>query len=152
MESRNTTIDVLNDLISINIDRVAGYQHAIEELKQEEMGLKSVFDGFIADSMRYREELKNKVVELGGTPATDSTLAGKVYRLWMDTKATLTGNNKVTILASCEFGEDAAQKAYEEALATADKVYNDVLQLITEQKDALKKAHDTVKSYRDQEK
>lgn len=150
MESKDVTVEVLNDLISINIDRISGYQHAIEELKDEDSALKGVFESFINDSLRYKEELKNKVVELGGTPAKDSTLAGKVYRMWMDLKATFTGNDRKAIIASCEYGEDAAQKAYAEALATADQVYNDVLLLITEQKDALKKAHDTIKSYRDQ--
>ncbi len=149
MESKDVTVEVLNDLISINIDRISGYQHAIEELKNEDAALKIVFEGFINDSLKYKEELKNTVLELGGTPASDSTLAGKVYRMWMDLKATFTGNDRKAIIASCEYGEDAAQKAYDEALTTTDQVHNDALQIITKQKDALKKAHDEIKSYRD---
>ena len=52
---------------------------------------------------------------------------------------------------NCEFGEDAAQKAYKTALNTEDlPAY--LFALINRQKDELKSAHDEVKALRDQEK
>ena len=36
---------------------------------------------------------------------------GKIYSAWMDVKSAFTCKNRVSILASCEFGEDQAQKA-----------------------------------------
>ena len=80
-----------------------------------------------------------------------TTTSGKIYRAWMDVKALFTGNDHQTILNNCEYGEDAAQKAYNEALKT-DNLPAYLYALINRQKDELKKAHDEIKSLRDQEK
>jgi uncharacterized protein (TIGR02284 family) len=67
----------------------------------------------------------------------------------MDVKATFSGKDRKAILASCEYGEDAAQKAYEEALATDATLPDDIRQLIAEQKSSLKRSHDKIKRMRD---
>jgi len=43
METSEKTIDVLNDLIKINNDRVAGFEKAGEDLDYEDRGLQSIF-------------------------------------------------------------------------------------------------------------
>lgn len=149
MNERNEdTIDVLNDLIRINHDRIAGYERAIKEAKDIDMDLKNVFNRMGEESTVYVSELSEAVTRLGGEPATDSTTSGKIYRAWMDVKATFTGHDRQSILASCEFGEDAAQKAYKAALES-DDLHADARQLVTNQKSALKQSHDLIKRYRD---
>ena len=51
-------------------------------------------------------------------------------------------------LASCEFGEDAAQKAYKDALEEND-LSPDVRATIENQKATLREAHDKIKMMRD---
>ena len=94
-------------------------------------------------------DLSNEVERLGGEPSNDTTNLGKIYRVWMDLKATFTGSDRQSILESCEFGEDAAQKAYRDALASDAEIDATTRQLITSQQADLKSAHDTVKKYRD---
>ena len=36
MENTQATIEILNDLIQINNDRIAGYELALKELKEED--------------------------------------------------------------------------------------------------------------------
>lgn len=144
-----TTLEVLNDLIKINNDRIAGYKRAINETENLDVDLNAVFNNCVNESEEYKNQLIQKVIERGGTPTTDSTLSGKIYRAWMDVKATFTGSDRHAILASCEFGEDAAQKAYETALAAGGEIGADVLQLIAEQKQSLRMAHELIKKYRD---
>jgi uncharacterized protein (TIGR02284 family) len=67
----------------------------------------------------------------------------------MDVKATFSGHNRQTVLENCEFGEDAAQKAYEAALKSDAEISADIRQLITNQKSSLKTSHDVIKKYRD---
>ena len=67
----------------------------------------------------------------------------------MDVKNTFTGGDRESILGSCEFGEDAAQKAYNEALETDAEMDADTRQLIMKQKNSLKSSHDIIKKYRD---
>ena len=143
---------VLNDLIQINNDRVKGYEKAADESKLVDVDLQAIFHKMADDSRRYASELTQEVSRLGGEPSRDTTNMGKIYRVWMDLKAAFTGKDRQAILESCEFGEDAAQKAYKEALASDAEMTADTRQLITSQQAALKTAHDTIKKYRDMHK
>jgi uncharacterized protein (TIGR02284 family) len=67
----------------------------------------------------------------------------------MDVKATFSGSDRKAILASCEFGEDAAQRAYDEALASDAEMSTEIRQMIMDQKTSLKKSHDQIKRMRD---
>lgn len=69
----------------------------------------------------------------------------------MDVKATFTGKDRKAILASCEYGEDAAQRAYDSALSSDVEMPTDVRQLIMDQKTSLKRSHDKIKALRDKQ-
>jgi uncharacterized protein (TIGR02284 family) len=72
-----------------------------------------------------------------------------VYRVWMDLKAVVGGHDRKTILSNCEFGEDAAQKAYDTALNSEVELEASVRDLVVRQKAVLKSGHDEVKRLRD---
>ncbi len=142
-------IEVLNDLIKINNDRIVGYEKAIEELKDASEDLLAIFRMHIDSSRHNLAQLKNCIQALGGEIDTGTTNMGKLYRAWMDIKANFTSNNRLTVLESCEFGEDAAQKAYADALSHDADMDADTRQIITKQKEELKSDHDAIKRYRD---
>ena len=142
-------VEVLNDLIEINNDRVNGYEKAAEETKDRDVDLQAIFNKMADDSRKYAAELTREVSRLGGTPETGTTNSGKLYRVWMDVKAIFTGKDRQAILENCEFGEDAAQKAYKAALASDAEMSAETRQLITDQQASLKTAHDLIKKYRD---
>ena len=135
MESEKT-ISVLNNLIQINNDRIEGYKTASDETKEAD--LKTLFSQFQATSLVINSELRSEVTRLGGTPTEDTRITGKFFRVWMDVKAALTGNDRKTILESCEYGEDVAKKTYEDTLE------NEIENLSTEQQTMLKEQHSTL--------
>jgi uncharacterized protein (TIGR02284 family) len=149
MATNDNLVTVLNDLIRINNDRVVGYEKAAEEARNIDVDLRAIFSRMSEESRQYAAELTQEVVKLGGDPATGTTNSGKIYRVWMDLKATFTGNSRQAILENCEFGEDAAQKAYDSALKSDAEMSSDIRQLITNQKSSLKTSHDVIKKYRD---
>jgi len=149
MKTNEKLADVLNDLVQINNDRVTGYEKAADEARNVDVDLIGTFNKMADDSRRYAAELSQQVRNLGEVPADGTTNTGKLYRAWMDVKNTFTKGDRHAILESCEYGEDAAQKAYEEALSSDAEMSADVRQLITDQKSSLKTAHDLVKKYRD---
>lgn len=149
MATNDNLVEVLNDLIRINNDRIEGYERAANEARDIDVDLRSIFTRMAEESKQYAAELTQEVVKMGGEPATGTTASGKIYRVWMDVKATFTGHDRESILASCEFGEDAAQKAYELALKSDEEITADVRQLITNQKSSLRTSHDVIKKYRD---
>src|SRR5437762_14094744 len=114
MDDNKKLIETVNHVIRINKDRVEGYKLAAREA--EDLDLKQLFSKFSADSADYRQELVAYITSIGGTPAEDTTQQGKVYRAWMEIKKALTGRDRKAIIGSCEFGEDAALEAYDDAL------------------------------------
>lgn len=150
MEDNKKIVDVLNDLIKINTDRIRGYEKAIENLDNSEVMLKSLFYQIADESQEVKERLTDKVVALGGEPADDSTVPGKVYRVWMDIKATFTGHDTTSTLEACEFGEDAAQRAYREAILESKEFPSEIQEMIKNQQHLLKMSHDLIKNQRDQ--
>lgn len=149
MDKNEKLTEVLNDLIEINNDRVTGYEKAVEETKNLDVDLQAIFHSMANDSRKYAAELTQEVNKLGGEATRDTTTSGKVYRVWMDVKATFTGHDREAALSSCEFGEDAAQKAYTSALASDAEMSAEVRKLITDQQATLKIAHNLIKKYRD---
>ena len=152
MTINEKTVEILNDLIEINNDRVRGYERASKETEAKDADLRSIFDEMATESRRYANELGQYVRQSGEEPAEGTTVRGKIYRAWMDVKATFSGRDRKAILASCEFGEDAAQRAYEAALASDAEIPADVRQVIMEQKTNLRRGHDTIKAMRDAQK
>ena len=149
MERNSNLVEVLNDLVRINHDRTTGYAKAADNAREIDVDLRVVFDKMGDESRKYARELSEEIVKLGGEPATGTTASGKIYRAWMDVKATFTGKDRTALLGACEFGEDAAQRAYDSALASDADMPADIRQLIASQKSALRTSHDLIKKYRD---
>ena len=142
------TIEVLNSLIVINNDRIEGYETASKET--EEGDLKSLFSQFQQTSFTCKSELVSEVTKLGGTPEEGTRVTGKFFRVWMDVKAALTGNDRRLILDSCEYGEDVALEAYEKALSDeALSTNSNAKTMLSKHHTALKADHDKVKQMRD---
>lgn len=110
-----SVINVLNTLIVINNDRIEGYDTAAKET--EENDLKDLFHRFGRTSEMCKRELVAAVKKLGGTPDEGTRTTGKFFRVWMDVKAFLTGKERVSILDSCEYGENVAAETYKDTIA-----------------------------------
>lgn len=150
METNENVIEVLNDLVEINNDRIKGYERAIEETETSDADLKGIFAQMAQESQKYKQELATEITNQGGETETGTTASGKIYRAWMDVKATFSGNSRKSILENCEFGEDVAQKAYRTALDD-DNLSSSSRALVMQQQQALKVSHDKIKMMRDQQ-
>jgi uncharacterized protein (TIGR02284 family) len=149
MQNTKETLEVLNDLIQINNDRIVGYEKAIKESQPGDEDLKVLYASMIAESHRIKIALATEVQAMGAEVEQGTTTSGKIYRAWMDVKAVFGGHDRHTILANCEAGEDAAQRAYRMALEH-DALPAYIRELLIQQQQALKESHDEVKALRDQ--
>ncbi len=139
------TIEVLNDLVEINNDRIVGYERALGETNEGD--LKALFTSMIDESRKIRIDLAGEVQALGGEFEAGTTASGKLYRAWMDVKAVFTGHDRHAVLSNCEYGEDAAQKAYKDALQEDLPGY--IRTMLEAQQRMLKASHDKIKALRD---
>lgn len=139
------TISALNSLIQINNDRIEGYKTASEETNEAE--LKSYFSEFQSTSLLINSELRREITRLGGVPTEETRITGKFFRVWMDVKAALTGNDRKVILESCEYGEDVAKKTYEDVLSEEiENLSYEQQTMLKDQHISLVADHDKVKS------
>ena len=90
----NELVDVLNDLIKINNDRIEGYEKAAAESKNIDIEFPAIFNKMADESRKCVARLTGRVNELGGDSETGPTAMGKVYRAWMDVKATFSGKDR----------------------------------------------------------
>lgn len=139
--------EAITDLVEINNDRIEGYQKAAGFLEGEDGDLRNIFNSHAAQSKQFVGELQSYLDE----HEEGTTVRGKIYRAWMDVKNTLTSNDRQSALESCEFGEDAALRAYSAALME-DDLSPDVRQVIEKQMHTIQEAHDKIKYLRDSEK
>jgi len=148
MTTQAKTSATLKDLIIINNDRYEGYKTAAQETKETD--LKELFNSYSRQSSVFGQELREFIPAGEDEPKPDETKnTGKLFRAWMDLKAAVTSHDRHAILASCEFGEDATKRHYEDALENPQELSPEVLEIIRKQNGELKKAHARIKALRD---
>lgn len=142
-------VEVLNALVQINNDRIDGYENAAEEA--EDIDLKILFNRMMTNSKDLKIQLINEVIKYGGEPTENTSTIGKVFRTWMDFKAIITGKDRKAILESCEFGEEAAQETYEEAINNREHLPTYIIEMILGQKIKLRDDLNFVKFLQEKE-
>jgi uncharacterized protein (TIGR02284 family) len=106
----------LQELLHFVNDRIEGYQRAVDE--SEDPQLRGYYKQLVSQSQQFATDLNTFLTQAGGDRENATTLKGKIYRAWMDTKAVVTGRDEQAILGSNIYGEEWALKAYEDALAS----------------------------------
>lgn len=150
--------------------------HPSEDLKETESALRNVIDVlidcqerfkgigdkledetlkryFLAESLkraRFRGELEGVLHQEGVHDVKESgTAGGSVRRAWADLKSKLGGGDH-TLLGTAEEGEDAAKKAYADAMK--EFLPLPVRQMLATQAAHIETSHDYIKTARDSRK
>lgn len=148
VKNQSSLVSALNDLLKINNDRVQGYQKAIEITSDAE--LKTLFQQLALDSSKNINELSDQIFKINGKPQESPSVSGKFYRAWMDVKAAFTGNDRHSLLADCEYGEDMALDAYKKVESDSDlDIDHTTNTILVNQKQRVEQGHDTIKRLRD---
>ncbi|WP_442592212.1 PA2169 family four-helix-bundle protein [Pedobacter sp. AW31-3R] len=142
-----TGTEVLNDLIEINNDRIAGFEKAIADINDENIDLKTLFQGYAEQSRKNSQELAALVGSVDEVE-TGNSVSGTLHRAWIDVKALFGGSDRESILSEAERGEDAIKKAYRDALASGGLPAN-ALDTVSSQASDINSAHDQIKALRD---
>lgn len=148
MVENKQSLDILNDLIEINNDRVAGFEKAIADIKDENVDLKTIFQEYTAQSRKFSQELTAIVGANAEKAETGTSVAGGLHRAWIDVKSLFGGNDRKSILNEAERGEDAIKKAYNDAL-DSEQLSIDAYNTVSSQADKIQRAHDQIKALRD---
>lgn len=151
MENRANDPAIINDLIKINNDRIAGYREALDlahSMRIDDLG--GIFAKYILQSEQFITQLTPYVTLEGEQPADSTMLSGKLFRLWMNIKVNISGNDRKSLLESCEKGEDAFKATYRKILEEDREALSiHVVSLIENQLSKQLVAHDQIKLLRD---
>jgi len=138
------TIEVLNLLAELNMDRILGYELAVSELGNQDADLKILLAILIGDGYQYLKELDKQITAAGDEMISGSYNTGKIYRRWLDLNLAIKITGRKAILSGCEFIEEEIQQGYE-ALLKECLVSEEVRSIISEQKKSLKMSHTKIK-------
>jgi uncharacterized protein (TIGR02284 family) len=92
------------------------------------------------------EELIQLIRRYGGEPASGGTASGALHRGWVALKGTVGADSELSILESCERGEDTAIARYRKALK--ENLPADVLEVVQRQADGAQRNHDQIRDLR----
>lgn len=138
----------LNDLVETCKDGEKGFRDSADGVKRAD--LRSVFNEFARQRTQFANELQRHVARLGGEPETSGSAAGAMHRGWINLKSAVTGGDDEAILNEAERGEDAAVKAYQDALES--DLPADLRSVVEAQYQEVLRAHNHVKALRDRSK
>jgi uncharacterized protein (TIGR02284 family) len=147
MATTTNATGVLNDLIEINNDRIAGFEKAIADIKDENIDLKQLFQGYAEQSRKNGQELAALVGDAEEVE-TGNSVSGTLHRAWIDVKSIFGGSDRASILSEAERGEDAIKKAYKDALSGGE-LPADAVGTVSSQAQEINAAHDQIKALRD---
>ncbi len=133
--------DVLNGLVETAKDGEEGFRTAAEKMKDP--SLKTLFSKYSSQRASYVRELQSAVTSLGEKPAESGHVAASLHRGWMNIKEALAKDEDTALINEAESGEDAAKKAYSEALAKA--LPANVKAIVQKQYDGVLEAHNVVR-------
>ncbi|MGD0914092.1 MAG: PA2169 family four-helix-bundle protein [Terracidiphilus sp.] len=140
--------DTLRSVIQSLIDGQEGFQKIGEHFKDET--LRRYFAAESLHRAEFRGELEEVLHQEGVHDVKEKgTVEGTVERTWGDLKAHLGGGDH-TLLATSEEIEDAAVRAYQEALDA--ELPLPIRQTLTRQYAHVQSSHDYVKAARDSSK
>jgi len=144
--NRNKEMErVVLDIIQVLQDGQKGFADIGEHLKDE-----TLKRYFLAESLKranFRAELENELHRAGMHDVHENgTVSGTLHRAWGDLKEALGGGDH-TLLETAEQGEDAAKKAYADALG--EELPLPIRQMLAEQQSHILNTNDYVRSHRD---
>lgn len=136
--------DILNNLITINKNRIVGYKEAIHDTHESREKMRGLFKEMADQSENYIEELKEKIKQLG-SGVTDKTITtGVVYNTWMDI-IYADAETKPPVADFCNEVEETTLQAYEADLVKMQKLDKSIYNMIRRQKQELINAGKQVK-------
>ena len=118
--NNDKTISVLNDLLNITNDRIAGFAKVADKVWDNYSELRPAYDDMVAESWDMKQDLINLITAKGGDPDNTTSVSGAFHRAWIDVKNTFTKDKDESTLENVVFGEKAAIDAYDNALESGD--------------------------------
>lgn len=118
--NNDKTISVLNDLLKITNDRIAGFAKVADKVWESYSDLRPAYDDMVAEGWDMKQDLIDLITSKGGNPDDTTSVSGSFHRAWIDVKNTFANDKDESTLENVIFGEKAAIDAYQNAIDSGD--------------------------------
>lgn len=118
--NNDKNISVLNDLLHITNDRIAGFAKVADKVWVNYGDLRPTYDNMMAEAWDMKEELIDLITSKGGHPDDETSVSGAFHRTWIDIKNTFASDKAESTLENVVFGEKAAIDAFQDALNSGE--------------------------------
>ena len=142
--SDKDVVDILNDLLENARDGEYGFRTCADAV--ESADAKQLFLNRAEGCRQAGEELIALLRRYGGGLASGGTAAGAMHRGWVQLKGGVGANSELSILESCERGEDTGVARYRKALKQS--LPADVRAVVQKQADGAQRNHDQIRDLR----
>ncbi len=144
----DTTGAVLEDLIETLEDGRKGFEQAADSIADSDNPAIAIdLRRFAQQRAEFSVELREVAGRLGYEIEEEGSVAGALHRGWLSLKDAISGDDPKAVLEAAEEGEDHAVSEFEDALEK--DLPADVRSVVERQAQAVRNAHDRVKSLRD---
>jgi uncharacterized protein (TIGR02284 family) len=134
--------DILNALIETCRDGEEGFRHASEAV--EDPSLARLLLSYSQQQAEFGRTLKEELVHLGRVPVESGQATGWIRRGWIDLGAGVPRNEEAAIVMECERGEEAAVRAFGEAVE--GPLPGSTRRIVERQFQQLQEAHEHIRS------
>ena len=138
------SLQVLNDLVRINKDRVEGYKRASYDTSVSD--LKALFCNMADESRKNITSLTREAIAAQGNPINELTPIGRIYNAWLTSQLKFEGENNDSVLNTCEFIELASLNAYKASKLSS--LSSHLIELIEHQEQSLETSYNVIRAYR----
>ena len=142
MVNERSEQDVLDHLIDVCENGERGFLAAADHVCSP--GLKALFTELSAERAGFRTALLPHLRRLGGRNDPGGTSSGTLHRGWMGLKSLVSGHHDHAVATEAERGEQHAIDAYQDALG--GMLPPTVIDLVEQQRDAMKKDNNRIRS------
>ena len=142
MASSNETVSVLRSLIESCREGSEGYRNAAQRVDDGE--LRSLFASYAEQRQAFLDELNQEVTRLGEEPGSMRTLGESLNSAWTSVRDAVTSNDRESVIAECERGEDEAVETYRQALDAP--LPDPIRSVVARQYQGVQRAHDEIRS------
>lgn len=138
---KQETETAIKTLIAVNHDREKGYSLAAVKTSRDE--LKRLFTYFSNQSKSFTEDLTPFAAQLKTAEKPEQNAEPN---RWPSVNNEVSETDANAILSSCEFGEDAAKRTYDEVMEHTEYLPSDVYDVISGHRTELHKTHNLLRS------
>jgi uncharacterized protein (TIGR02284 family) len=147
MDANNEeAIATLNDLIECSKDGEYGFRASAQHVESDT--LRQTLARRADECQAAADELRNLLVQCGGTPPDRGSALGAVHRGWVAVKGTLAGYSDLAVLMEVERGEDRALATYSKAIKKDLPPF--LHTVVQRQFEGVKRNHDEIRTLREQ--